>query len=99
MAVSPRAFPSVLMGEPVARWRRRRATAALWPGRRVSPRAPHRGRQRTQAPTGLRSRERILGIPGVSREHGADHAPDGGILVLEEDHVLQAAVIPAGDEA
>ena len=55
--------------------------------------------ERTQAAVRLRSGVRVGAIPDVARQHGADHATDVRLLAREEDHVLQTAVVPAGNEA
>src|SRR5688500_4785613 len=55
-------------------------------------------RQCAQPTLRLRTRVRVLAIPHVTGEHRADHAADFFLLSWKEDHVLQAAVVPAGHE-
>src|SRR6185503_13176975 len=70
------------------------------PGARLSARLvrPAQLRECAQAPPGLRAGVRVVAIPHVSGEHRADHAADVVRLAREEDHLLKAAVVPAGDE-
>src|SRR4051794_28920756 len=55
-------------------------------------------RQGPQAPARLRPGVRVVLVPGISRQHRADHAADVRGLAWKEDDVLQAPVVPAGDK-